>query len=704
MNLNLPFTDASDDNESDDEPDGTDEPAVEPDADSPSTDAKAVAAAGLQIEPNAVQMTASGRWAVPLVITNWPQFAYPGMLEQLTTHPSTDVDLSIHADPSGTDKARRRFDSAIRDLQALIQSKKENGDPSVDQTQRRMNEHREVLSALSRGETSAFDVTVVITVRADSHDAVLSEASTVRSELQKQQITAEFATHNLLTDGLLAGSPLVDDAIDAPTTMLSGAVGCLMPWSAGTIFEERGILAGYHATTDEPLVVNRWNRSNGYNIFTAGRIGAGKSFGTKLLNLREVAKDPDTILVMIDPLSGFSSLADSLKAENVVVGGSKGINPLEIRRTPQHVLDNNPQLNPFGERFSSVMGFFESFFAHVDSGDNGLNKGERAVLDLALGEAYARHGITTDPETHSNPSPTIAGEDGIDQILGEIADDGGAFIQRIRENEGVNSTVTDLEGGKIEEHAADLRNAMMSFIGGEFSNLSGESDIDIRGKDAVYLDLQQGEGSSGIGLMVQLLFDSVYERAKETDKNVIMAIDEAHYLMQNQQLDWLELAVRHSRHHDLSLHFITQEAKDFFVHEKAETIANNCAIRLLHRLPDLSEENRKKLDLTEREGEFVRNALPGTRSRGFSHALMVVDDETEVAKYPTKVSALEKEAEIIENHEEREERFERAKALDTTGGDDINTAADASESSNTMADVERSDRMTAATDGGVTND
>lgn len=92
-----------------------------------------------------------------------------------------------------------------------------------------------------------------------------------------------------------------------------------------------------------------------------------ESVGDQLLNLREIANDSDTILIMVDPLEGFRSLADELDAEHIVVGGRQQINPLEIEETPQHVLERTSELNPYGQRVSSVMDFFTTYFGHIDS-------------------------------------------------------------------------------------------------------------------------------------------------------------------------------------------------------------------------------------------------------------------------------------------------------------------------------------------------
>lgn len=64
----------------------------------------------------------------------------------------------------------------------------------------------------------------------------------------------------------------------------------------------------------------------------------------------------------------------------------------------------------------------------------------------------------------------------------------------------------------------------------------------------IYLDLAQQEGrvDSNTTLTMQLLISLVYERAKETDKEVVFYIDEARYLMQDAaSLNLLETVFRH---------------------------------------------------------------------------------------------------------------------------------------------------------------
>lgn len=62
---------------------------------------------------------------------------------------------------------------------------------------------------------------------------------------------------------------------------------------------------------------------------------------------------------------------------------------------------------------------------------------------------------------------------------------------------------------------------------GDLSNLSQETSFDLD-SPVIYLNLHQDEGTRGrseTSLMMQVLFNAVYERAKGTEKNVIFVIE-----------------------------------------------------------------------------------------------------------------------------------------------------------------------------------
>ncbi|RDZ59704.1 transferase, partial [Haloferax sp. Atlit-12N] len=162
-----------------------------------------------------------------------------------------------------------------------------------------------------------------------------------------------------------------------------------------------------------------------------------------------------------------------------------------------------------------------------------------------------------------------------------------------------------------------------------------------------YLDLAQQEGSvdSSTALTMQLLISLVYERAKETDKEVVFVIDEARYIMQDAaSLAFLETVFRHHRHHDLSIRLVTQTVDEFFEHAESEAILDQCAVKQFHRLDGMDKEWADEFGLNHAQMRYVQDAVPGNEDAGFSEALVGVDGEWR----GIRVEAMPKETEVID--------------------------------------------------------
>ncbi len=144
---------------------------------------------------------------------------------------------------------------------------------------------------------------------------------------------------------------------------------------------------------------------------------------------------------------------------------------------------------------------------------------------------------------------------------------------------------------------------------------------------------------------MQLLITLVYERAKETDKEVVFVIDEARYLMQDAaSLEYLEIVFRHHRHHDLSIRMITQTVDEFFQHAESEAILDQCAIKQFHHLDGMDQHWANEFGLNSAQMRFVQDAVPGSEDIGYSEALVGVDGDWR----GIEVHALEKEKAVID--------------------------------------------------------
>ncbi|ELY41612.1 VirB4 family type IV secretion system protein [Natronorubrum sulfidifaciens] len=552
------------------------------------------------------------QWTSTLYIADYPDYPKDGYLTELFELTDVEFDLTVHVTPKSQQQARDELQRVADDLQA---------DADLERTvrgsylQERANEALSTYKSVENG-SRVFDQGMFITVRAESRDQLRDAVRTVRSRLREQPAGLSPKTAICKQDlAIQAAAPVGPNPFGREATALGGAVGALLasPHNA-TILEDGGVEFGVHWKNQSPVVIDPFARENGYAMFTIGDPGSGKSFGSKQNFIRSIEQSEDRIGIILEPLNNWAGVAEALGGERITIGGEMGLNPLEIKPTPERVQRAmGKDASPYREKLDSVMSFLSNYFAL-----RGITLGDRrTTLETAIERAYSRNGITDDIATHHNESPTM--RDVLD-ILEEMVETPTEYVVR-----------TDEEATKIGEDATWLIDQLRPFAeDGRYENLGRETEFDIRDEKVIYLDLAQQEGSLGgsTSLVMQLLISLVYERAKETDKEVVFVIDEARYIMQDAaSLEYLEIVFRHHRHHNLSIRLVTQTVDEFFQHPESEAIIDQCAIKQFHHLDGMDREWANEFGLNSAQMRFVQEAVPGNDRTGYSEALVGVDGE-----------------------------------------------------------------------------
>ncbi|MFA1612606.1 VirB4 family type IV secretion system protein [Halobellus rubicundus] len=631
------------------------------------------------------------QWTTTLYIADYPDYPNDGYLSELFEMTDVQFDLTAHITPKNQERARNELQDIADDLQV---------DADLEQSvrsaylQERANEAAATYKAVENG-ANVFDQGMFITVRADEKEDLRDAVQKVKSALRDDPANLTPKTAICRQDlALQSAAPIGDNEFGRTSIALGGAVGALLssPHNA-TILEEGGVEFGIHKDNQSPVVIDPFARDNGYAMFTVGDTGSGKSFSSKQNFIRSIEQSKDRIGIILEPLNNWAGVAEALDAKRITVGGTLGLNPLEIRETPEHVQRAmGEDASPFNEKLDDAMSFLTNFFAL-----RGISLGDRrTTLELGLKRAYKRNGITDDISTHDNPSPTI--QDMMD-VFEDMVDDPEEFVVR-----------SDEEAGKIKEDATWLLDQLRPFEDdGRHANLGQESDFDIRDEKVIYLDLAQQEGSvdSSTALTMQLLISLVYERAKVSEKEVVFYIDEARYIMQDAaSLAFLETVFRHHRHHDLSIRLVTQTVDEFFEHAESEAILDQCAVKQFHRLDGMDEEWADEFGLNYAQMRFVQDAVPGNEDAGFSEALVGVDGEWR----GIQVKAMPKEKQVIDFDPTSQVRS----SLPGAGDDAVDTEMEefqeelehrATNGTNETSELnEESDAVEAEPDGGSTED
>ncbi|WP_049998853.1 helix-hairpin-helix domain-containing protein [Halococcus sediminicola] len=570
-----------------------------------------------------------------IAVRNWPRVPTYGMFSHIlaSSKPGVEVILSVQAERDETDD----MDQKVLSLEQKWKKAEEKESFTRDRDRQKYETAKDINETRKAPNKAMFEVAAYITVKSDVTAAPSNEdrvewhndtVASVKRKLQEKPANAGGVRvdHNQM-NGLHSSAPIAKDVIGETALMKDMGLASVYPWHAKNLTEPNGVVVGKHRERDEPTVLDIYNRPTGYNIGIFGTIGSGKTTSLKQLLTRRKLRNPETTIVVIDPLQDFAGLTKLFDGERIVIGGDTAINPFHIEPTPEDVLRDIGREIPFKTAVRQAKAFVETYYQL-----EGMNyENRKGTWEKAIKLAYKWAGITEDPDTHDRKSPTVMTAI---WFIRDMARNPGNYVDDALEN--VESAKKNREQTAVEILNNDIEPLLE---GGEYHNLTQQTDItDIENTGFLYLDLQQYDSDREAGgLMMQLLISQVYEQAKTSANPTVTAFDEAHYMFSNTaDLRFLRQIVRHSRHYDLSMIFSTQQMGDFFeeredegetVKESAKDIIDNTSMTLFHYLKEMNSTWGKAFDLSEAEQKFIKDAEPGEREIGYAEALLQIDRE-----------------------------------------------------------------------------
>ncbi len=567
------------------------------------------------------------KYARSLIIANYPSRVAPGWLDKFFTSGlstnGTEVRVSYHILPRDSEEMKRKLNVRATRLTAQIRRKKSDGKLNTVEEEKQLEHVKRLRSGLTEGSTKLFDFAVYFEVIAGTEEK-LNEATQEVKQILSQSNAKVATLYDRQLQAQKSVAPLATDPIKNTQIMDLESLGTTFPFADPSIVQPTGVLMGFHMATNAPIVIDRFEQS-GHNMLISGKIGSGKSYLAKLTMWRRLMMDPETEVLLIDPVGGFTDVVDAVDGQHVSIDNQTTINPLEIKQVEDF---EETEGDPYNDKIRSVMGLFGAHF----QGKRELSKEEEGVLRRAIRYAYLECGITKDIATHDRPSPTI---DDVLVVLEQMADGQppGEFLdvpEDVRsEITTINSETAVEQQQRAEQKAdriADYAHSVLLGLedfqrGGQRENLNGETSVSLQDR-VVQFDLSSVADGSNEGLIMHIVLDWLFQRAKANTGKMIVMIDEAHYMLGHEQaLDMLNLFARHSRHYGSGLTLISQTVDEFMNDPKAKEIYDQCDIRALMRHQDIGEEAIDALDLTSREREFVLQAQAGN-SADYSESLI----------------------------------------------------------------------------------
>ena len=162
------------------------------------------------------------------------------------------------------------------------------------------------------------------------------------------------------------------------------------PFISSSIVEEEGIYVGNNMYNNSLILIDRYNtnRYKNANMCIFGTSGAGKSFYTKLLILRNTLLGIEQYV--IDPEREYNNIAQNLGGTIIKIGPTSEnyINIFDIRK--ESIEEN--EHGYLATKIGKLIVFFNLIFGE-------LNEEEKAILEEKLIQTYKKKNITFNDKT-----------------------------------------------------------------------------------------------------------------------------------------------------------------------------------------------------------------------------------------------------------------------------------------------------------------
>mgnify|MGYP006413467987 FL=1 len=387
---------------------------------------------------------------------------------------------------------------------------------------------------------------------------------------------------------------------------------------AKTYIESLDLLANNQVIWDPITLITPVSSKNSYvydlqvnnQVFLAGSGGifVHNSYMVKLEILRSLLFDTEVII--IDPEDEYRTLTEAIGGTYIDFSFSSPsrINPFELPQIKE------PDENELAMKIISLHSLMKVMLGDVTSQED-------ALLDRALVATYSMKGITRDPSTHANEPPLM--ED-LYKIL----------------------------VGMEEAVAKGLADRLEKFVKGSFQGIfSQKSNVNFGDQLTVFgiRNLQDELRPTAIFIIL----DYIRTKVKRDLKKRLLIVDEAWYLMKNEDsASFLYAVAKRARKYYLGLTTITQDVEDFVKSDYGKAIVTNSSIQMLMKQSTSAADRLKDIFyLSQGEKHLLLSAEigEGIFFAGQNHvALRVVASPAEHQLITTDPKDLLKKKEAIQ--------------------------------------------------------
>ena len=355
------------------------------------------------------------------------------------------------------------------------------------------------------------------------------------------------------------------------------------PFISSSIVEEEGIYVGNNMYNNSLILIDRYNtnRYKNANMCIFGTSGAGKSFYTKLLILRNTLLGIEQYV--IDPEREYNNIAQNLGGTIIKIGPTSEnyINIFDIRK--ESIEEN--EHGYLATKIGKLIGFFNLIFGE-------LNEEEKAILEEKLIQTYKKKNITFNDKTLYKKGKFKTTKD--------------------------MPILEDLYNNFDDERTRKFKVKLIPFIKGSLKFFNNYTNIELNKKLIIADVYELGEENMKFGmyLFVELFWDKIKINRKIKKAIYLDEIWRLIGVTSNKEVaKFIYKIFKTIRKYGGSSVAITQDISDLFSLENGtygKSILNNSSIKTFF---SLEEENIKLLaqysNLSEKEKMEIKSLRRG---------------------------------------------------------------------------------------------
>lgn len=564
-------------------------------------------------------ISTTDRFARSFFVANLPRMCtFPELFRDM--YMFGDINTSVYINPILESTSQNDLNRTINELETerILAEDRGNINRARLLAQKRM-ETEQLRDEIAAGFNKMFEATIVCTLFAYDLKDLDTYTRLLSTEMAKSlvDIKSAWATQE---DAFRTNLPLMRKRINEKHLFDRESIGTVFPFTSSEVGHPTGIPLGYNMQTGVPILFDNFHESlTNYNMVIFAKSGAGKSVTMKTLISRSAVLMGIESLAL-DAEGEYSIVADSLGGVNVVISPNSdtiiNLFDLEVENVKDELTGKEREVLNVESKIEDVTQALLTM-AKGSTQSKEVNELTKQIIAEAVGDEYARLGITNDPQSlYISESATI--------VDGKIVKEKkelptiGSWYRQILEKAN-NNTNSD-----YKFHYSYLIKVMKQYVreyDGQMAYFDGQSTIDLNDESPfINLDISQLEERFARPLAQQILLSWIWEkyvkknsedRKRARKKRVL--VDEAWMLLPfPEAVDFLNTMARRARKRNVSLAIISQRFQDFYEKQEVQAVLTSSDTKLFLAQDKAEIEYVKEVfKLSDGESDFLTTCQRG---------------------------------------------------------------------------------------------